>query len=145
MMISPEGLEVANMYLQTGSAETVAYELDIPVDKVTTLLDKAEVRRYIDNVYLDRGYRNRFKLGALLDEIIESKLLEARESEVYSSKDLLEILQFAHKMRMDEAKLQQTAPNNIKQQTNVQINDASGNYGELMKRLLGGPTDGSSD
>ena len=36
---------------------------------------------------------------------------------------------------MDEAKLQQTTTE-IKQQTNVQINDTGGNYGKLMERLL---------
>jgi phage terminase small subunit len=109
----------------------------VPVEKAAALLDKAEVKNYINSVYLDRGYRNRFKLGALVDEIIESKLEECRESEVYTSKDLLAVITLAHKMRMEEIAAQQKAQNHsIANQTNVQIN--GGNYGKLMDKLLGG-------
>ena len=135
--IKPENLEVANCYLSTGSADAVAYEMDITPEQVNAILDKAEVRRYIDAVYLDRGYRNRFKLGALVDEIIESKLEECRESEVYTNKDLLDVITLAHKMRMEEIAAQNKAIHN---QTNVQINEApfgGGNYGALMEKLIG--------
>lgn len=140
LIISPEGLELANAYLEFGSIKEASAALHISLDKASQMLEKAEVKRYLDNVYLDLGYRNRNKLGALLDEIIDSKLEEARESEVYSSKDLLDIIKVAHKMRMDEieaaAKHDTT---NIKQQTNVQINESpfgQGNYGKLMEKLL---------
>jgi molybdenum-dependent DNA-binding transcriptional regulator ModE len=137
LKISPEGLELANAYLSLGSIDAAAYEMGVPVEKAAALLDKAEVKNYINSVYMDRGYRNRFKLGALIDEIIESKLEEARESEVYSSKDLLDVITLAHKMRMDEIAAQQKAQNHsIANQTNVQIN--GGNYGKLMDKLLGG-------
>jgi len=61
-----------------------------------------------------------------------------------SNKDIAELLQLAHKMRVDEMKIQTDASkaeqSSIKHQTNVQINDNStfgeGNYGELMKKLL---------
>ena len=50
----------------------------------------------------------------------------------------------AHKMRMDEIKAQadlaKAESGNIKNQTNVQINEAvpfgQGNYGKLMEKLL---------
>ena len=50
----------------------------------------------------------------------------------------------AHKMRMDEIKaqadLEKAKAQNVKNQTNVQINGevpfGQGNYGELMKKLL---------
>jgi phage terminase small subunit len=137
LKISPEGLELANAYLSLGSIDAAAYEMGVPVEKAAALLDKAEVKNYINSVYLDRGYRNRFKLGALVDEIIESKLEECRESEVYTSKDLLAVITLAHKMRMEEIAAQQKAQNHsIANQTNVQIN--GGNYGKLMDKLLGG-------
>jgi hypothetical protein len=53
----------------------------------------------------------------------------------------------AHKMRMDEIKAQaellKAETTNIRNQTNVQINDAAlpfgqGNYGKLMEKLLNG-------
>lgn len=139
--ISPEGLEVANQYLQFGNIEDVSETLKVPQDQVVELLAKREVKQYLDTVYLDMGYRNRDKLGALMDTIIESKLEEAEESKIYTSKDLIEILQIAHKMRMDEIKAMSEANKNatIRNQTNVQINDSGfgeGNYGQLMEKLL---------
>jgi len=97
-------------------------------------------------VYLDSGYRNKNNIASLLDEMIQSKLEEAQESGVYSSKDLADLLQMAHKMRMDEIKaqadLEKAEGSNIKNQTNVQINEGipfgQGNYGKLMDKLLNG-------
>lgn len=144
--ISPEGLEIANMYLQFGNIRGVCQYLSISEDKVVEVLNKREVKKYIDTVYLDMGYRNKNNIASVLDEIIASKLEEARESGVYSNKDLAELLQMAHKMRMDEVKAQNDAEKtstSIRNQTNVQINDASipfgqGNYGKLMEKLLHG-------
>ena len=86
-------------------------------------------------------------IGSLLDEMIQSKLDEAQESGVYSSKDLADLLQMAHRMRMDEikaqAELDKASSSNIRSQTNVQINEGipfgQGNYGKLMDKLLNGP------
>lgn len=140
LAITPEGLEIANKYLEKSSISETAADLCIDETTVSEWLNKVEVKRYIDSIYLDLGYRNRFKLGNLLDTIIESKLEEAEESEMYSDKDLVDILHLAHKMRMDEIKAQQTS---IANQTNIQINSensnifGSGNYGALMQKLIG--------
>lgn len=143
--ISPEGLEVANSYLQFGNIRAVCDYLSVPEDRVVETLNKREVKKYIDSIYLDMGYRNRNNIASLLDEMIASKLVEARESGVYSNKDLADLLQMAHKMRMDELKAQtesEKAENgSIRNQTNVQINNeglpfGSGNYGKLMEKLL---------
>lgn len=144
--ISPEGLEVANYYLQFGNIRAVCDYMDIPENKVVSLLNTREVKKYIDTVYLDLGYRNRSNIASVLDEMIASKLQEAQESGVYSNKDLADLLQMAHKMRMDEIKaqadLEKAQSTNIKSQTNVQINEAlpfgQGNYGKLMEKLLDG-------
>ena len=144
--ISPEGLEVANSYLQFGNIRGVCDHLQVAESKVVDILNKREVKKYIDTVYLDMGYRNKNNIGTVLDEMIASKLEEAQESGIYSSKDLADLLQMAHKMRMDEIKAQadlaKTESNNIKNQTNVQINEAvpfgQGNYGKLMEKLLNG-------
>ena len=95
-------------------------------------------------MFLDTGYRNRFKLGAALDDLIERKLEEAEESEMYSNKDLADLIQMAHKMRMDElkaqAEMEKAKASQIKTQNNVLVNAdvpfGQGNYGELMKKLL---------
>ena len=145
--ISPEGMEVANSYLTLGNIKGVCEYLCVPESKVVDILNRREGKKYIDTVYLDTGYRNKNNIGSLLDEMIESKLEEAQESGVYSSKDLADLLQMAHKMRMDEIKAQadieKASASNIKNQTNVQINEGvpfgQGNYGKLMDKLLNGP------
>ena len=142
--ISPEGLEVANSYLTFGNIRAVVEQLGVAENKVVELLNKREVKKYIDTVYLDMGYRNKNNIATLLDEMIESKLEEAKESGVYSNKDLADLLQMAHKMRMDEikaqAELEKAQATNVKSQTNVQINEGlpfgQGNYGKLMDKLL---------
>ena len=142
--ISPEGLEVANSYLTFGNIRAVVEQLGVQENKVVELLNNREVKKYIDTVYLDMGYRNKNNIAGLLDEMIESKLEEAKESGVYSNKDLADLLQMAHKMRMDEikaqAELEKAQATNVKSQTNVQINEGlpfgQGNYGKLMDKLL---------
>ena len=142
--ISPEGLEVANSYLQFGNIRAVVETLGVPEYTVAEILNKREVKKYIDTVYLDSGYRNRSNIAGVLDEMIESKLGEAQETGIYSSKDLADLLQMAHKMRMDEIKAQaesdKASATAIRSQTNVQINEGvpfgQGNYGKLMDKLL---------
>ena len=142
--ISPEGLEVANSYLQFGNIRGVCDHLQVAESKVVDILNKREVKKYIDTVYLDMGYRNKNNIGTVLDEMIASKLEEAQETGVYSSKDLADLLQMAHKMRMDEikaqAELQKAEASNVRSQTNIQVNEGvpfgQGNYGKLMEKLL---------
>ena len=144
--ISPEGLEIANSYLQFGNIRAVCEHLQVPENSVVEALNKREVKKYIDTVYLDMGFRNKNNIATALDEIIASKLEEAQESGMYSNKDLADLLQMAHKMRMDEIKAQtdaEKATTSIRTQNNVQINDGSlpfgqGNYGKLMDKLLNG-------
>ena len=128
--LTPEALDIANAYLQYGSAQDTAEQLGIPEYQVVQLLERKDVKDYITGVYLDRGYRNRHKLAGVLDQMIDSKLEEALESGIYTSKDLLELLQFAHKMRMDEIKNDNTGPT-----VNI-ANFGQGNYGQLMEKLL---------
>jgi len=145
--ISPEGLEIANSYLQFGNIRGVCQHLQVSENKVVEALNKREVKKYIDTVYLDMGFRNKNNIACALDEMIQSKLEEAQETGMYSNKDLADLLQMAHRMRMDEIKAQAEAEKvsttNIRNQTNVQINDGSlpfgqGNYGKLMDKLLNG-------
>ena len=78
-----------------------------------------------------------------MDQMIASKLEEAEETGIYSKKDLADLMQMAHKMRMEELKAQadlEKVSTSIKNQTNVQINESvpfgQGNYGKLMEKLL---------
>ena len=142
--MSPEGLTIANTYLEVGNVPGVCARLKMDTAKVSEILNKREIKAYIDQVYLDTGYRNRFKLANALDDLIEQKLEEAEESQIYTNKDLAELYIMAHKMRVDEMKamteLEKAKASNIKNQTNVQINAdlpfGQGNYGKLMEKLL---------
>lgn len=134
--ITPEGFDIANGFLKYGTVEDTAEQLQIPRHEVVRILQTPEVKRYLDGIYLDQGYRNRDKLGKLLDEMIEAKLVEARETGEYTKKDLLELMQMAHKMRMDEIKaLKEAGPGVAVQVNNNQFGDTS--YGRLMERLIG--------
>ena len=74
--MSPEGLEIANAYLEYGNIQETATALAVDENTISEWLGKREVKAYIDSVYLDTGYRNRFKIGNILDEVIEQKLKE---------------------------------------------------------------------
>ena len=78
--ISPEGLEIANAYLELGNIPAVCARLSIDEAKASEYLAKREVRAYVDQVYLDTGYRNRFKLAETLDTLIDAKLAEAEKN-----------------------------------------------------------------
>lgn len=142
--ISPEGYEIAQIYLKTQSIETTAKELKLSPLQVQQYLEKPEVKNFVNDIYLNSGYRNRFKIAELMDQIIEKKLQELEEAEIGSSKDILEILTLAHKMRMDEisaqAKLEAAKAQSVKQQTNIQINGTAPygdqNYAKLLDKLL---------
>lgn len=131
--ISPEGFDIANAYLEFGTVEEVAQQLQLPQHEVAATLRRKDVKDYLDGIYLDMGYRNRDKIGKLLDKMIDAKIEEAEESGVYTSKDLYELISLAHKIRMDELKLQkEQGPAQVTQIANF----GEGNYGRLMEKLL---------
>lgn len=143
--ISPEALEVANAYLQLNDARAVAQELDLDPEIVTNLLAKREVKTYIDSVFFDSGYNNRFLMRRAMDALIKQKFSELEESQTGSAKDIAELLQMSHKMSMDLmdreiqlAKAQQaTGP---QKQVNVQINEGldGSKYSQLVQKLISG-------
>lgn len=142
--MSPEGLEIANSYLEHGSIPAVASKLRVSQNEVTEALNKREIKQYLDTVFLDTGYRNRFKLSETLDMLIEKKLEESEETQIYTNKDMADLIQLAHKMRMEEIKAQtemeKAKAMTVKTQVNIQDNSGSpfgqGNYGELIKKLM---------
>ena len=82
--MSPEGLEIANSYLEHGSIPAVCADLGVQENEVSEMLNKREIKQYIDTVFLDTGYRNRFKISETLDMLIEKKLEESEETEIYT-------------------------------------------------------------
>ena len=142
--MSPEGLEIANSYLEHGSIPAVCADLGVQENEVSEMLNKREIKQYIDTVFLDTGYRNRFKISETLDMLIEKKLEESEETEIYTNKDMADLLQMAHKMRIEEMKaqteLKKAEAQSVKNQVNIQhyseLPFGQGNYGELIKKLL---------
>jgi hypothetical protein len=140
--ISPEALEVANLYLQTQNLEEVANTLDMPKEIITQILARKEVKAYIDNVFFDLGFNNRFKMRSAMDAIIKKKFQDLEESETGSTLDIAELLALSHKMTMNELtklieyeKLQQSG---VRSQVNVQINDGGSKYDNLIEKLISG-------
>jgi len=143
--ISPEALEVANAYLQLNDARAVAQELDLDPEVVTNLLARREVKTYIDSVFFDSGYNNRFLMRRAMDALIKQKFQELEESKTGSTKDIAELLQMSHKMSMDlldrEIQLEKartaTGP---QKQVNVQINEGldGSKYSQLVQKLITG-------
>jgi len=142
LTIDPEGLEIANCYLQTQSLTKVAEELGVSTELVASQLNRREVKSYIDQVFKDVGFNNRFKMRRAMDMLISKKFQELDEAGVGSSKDIADLLALSHKMTIEqldrEIALEKVRANNIKSQVNVQINDggSGSNYGSLLERLL---------
>jgi len=141
--ISPEALEVSNCYLQCQDINKVAEELDIPVHIVTQILARREVRAYVDNVFFNVGFNNRFKIRRAMDALIAKKFAELDEAGVGSNKDISELLALSHKMSMEQMdkeiqlkKLDAEKGSGPKSQVNVQINENGSNYGSLIERLI---------
>lgn len=141
--ISPENLEVANSYLVNQNIEAVSQSLQISTDSVSKILQRKEVRSYIDNVFMDMGFNNRFKMRRAMDAILAQKFQELEEAGIGSGKDIADLLALSHKMSMDildrEIKLEEAKAKNIKSQVNVQVNEFGGDgtkYGSLLERLL---------
>lgn len=143
--ISPEALEVANCYLQNQDIDKVCEELDTSRELVTQVLAKKEVKAYIDHVFFNLGFNNRFKMRSAMDAILKKKFQELHESDMGSTKDIADLLALSHKMTMDEMsrqiELEKLRQTNIKNQVNVQINDGGGSkYDTLMRQLMTGIT-----
>ena len=143
--ISPEALEIANCYLQLQDARKVAHELDVDPQTVTSTLARREVRGYIDQVFFDTGYNNKFLMRRAMDALIKQKFEELSEAGVGSGKDIADLLHLSHKMSMDlldrEIQLEKIKQGNTgpQKQVNVQINEGDGSkYGQLIHKLISG-------
>lgn len=138
--ICPEGLEVATAYLEEGQdSMAVANKLNLPIEEVDRLLNKREVKVFIDRIFNESGFRNRHRMGELMDTIIAKKLEEMEDSGLGSGKDIVEIMTLAHKMKMDqiamEIKLMEAKNKTPSVQINTQINGGD-KYNELLEKIL---------
>jgi len=144
VQLQPEQLTIANSYLQCGSVEKTAAELDLPTDIVAQTLQLAHVRAYTTQLFMETGFANRHVIRRAMDAVIRQKLQELEDSQTGSNKDIADLLQLSHKMSMDLldrelqlAKLQQQVSDaQIRNQTNIQINGTDTQYAKLIQQLL---------
>lgn len=136
--LSPEALEFTQKYLETLDLDATAKYMQISRDQAAKFLRKKEVKKFIDSVFLEQGYMNRFKLVNLLETVIKSKLDEAEESGIYTNKDLIDVLKLMHEIRKDEIKLLelQNGTGTPGKQTNVQVNNYGDNLSNLISSLM---------
>lgn len=144
--INPEDLLVANAYLQNPNISAVCEEMEIPRELVTKILSRREVKTYIDQIFMNQGFNNRFKMADIMDTIIKKKLQELDEAEMGSTKDIAELLQIKHKMMTEhmahELALEKIRAGSVKNQMNIQVNEGVGGnkYNSLIERLMNGDT-----
>lgn len=137
-VISPEGMEIAHVYLTNKhDVQATADAMGLPLEQVFKILEKKETQRYIDRIFNESGFRNRDKLGSVWDEIIAAKLEEMDDTGMGSSKDIVEILEKAHKFAMDQMKMQIEL---IKAQQGagpaIQVNNnTQNNYNTLLDKI----------
>jgi hypothetical protein len=125
--LDPSILIVANEYLSGEAIDAIAKNHALTMDQVTAIIERKDVRSYVDSVYLSQGYLNRVKRLALINRVVDKKLEEAIESDVYSKKDLLDWMKLLNDMETAARPKRDVG-------VAVQINN---NYDSLMKDLLG--------
>ena len=124
--LDPILLSIANEFLGGNSITEIAEKFEISSDRVTQIVEKKEVKSYIDNVYLTQGYLNRIKRINIINNVIEQKLTEAVETGQYSKKDLLDWLKHFHEVETS------VRPKDKGPTVAVQVN----NYDSLMREVL---------
>ena len=124
--LDPVVLALANDYLSGKGVVEIADEYGISEDRVTAVIEKKEVKNYIDSVFATQGYLNRIKRINLINQVIDQKIQEAVETGIYSKKDLLDWMKHLQEVEKDlKPKTQGPA-------VAVQIN----NYDKLMRDLM---------
>lgn len=141
--ISPEALEVANAFLGCQDMQQVSSDLGIPLEIVSEMMSRREVKAYIDHVFIEAGFNNRFKIREIMDVIIKKKMQELDEADIGSTKDIADLLALSHKMTMEHLDKQiqleklRSGSNAPKTQVNIQENNyGDSKYGSLLQKLL---------
>jgi len=130
--LSPEMLEFTDTYLTTLDLDETCRTLEIPTEIGQAFLRKKEVKRFIDNVYMETGYYNKLKIQNVLNNIVSEKLEEAAETGISTKYDLLDVIKMIQSIKESDHKMQNTNPNNV---TNVQNNNYGSNLGNLLDKI----------
>ncbi len=105
-LMSPEGMDVIEAYLQCGSdVPAAARSIGMSEIAFRDIMNRSEVKNYLNDIFMESGFRNRDRLFGVLDEVIKRKLEELEETGMGSDQDIMDILWKAHKMKMEEMKM----------------------------------------
>ena len=126
--LDPVLLAISNDYLDGRDLDKISEEYGVTQDRVAAVLEKDDVKKYIDNVYVTQGYLNRVRRMKLVNQVIEQKVQDALESGVWSKRDLLDWMKHLNDLE-ETAKPKKQSP-----QVAIQVN----NYDKLMKDLFNG-------
>lgn len=148
-LMSPEGMDVIEAYLQCGGdVPSAARSLGMSEIAFRDIMNRSEVKNYLNDIFMESGFRNRDRLFGVLDEVIKRKLEELEETGMGSDQDIMDILWKAHKMKMEEMKMMvelekvKAAARTPANQTNIQNNIIAGagdqNYMDLITSLATG-------
>ncbi|WMU95407.1 hypothetical protein [Salmonella phage PH204] len=148
-LMSPEEMDVIEAYLQCGSdVPSAARSLGMSEIAFRDIMNRSEVKNYLNDIFMESGFRNRDRLFGVLDEVIKRKLEELEETGMGSDQDIMDILWKAHKMKMEEMKMMvelekvKAAARTPANQTNIQNNIIAGagdqNYMDLITSLATG-------
>lgn len=125
--LDPIILAIANDNLSGSGIPEIAEKYNISNDLVVQVLEKKEVKNYVDTVLLNHGYLHRAKRLKLIQNVIEQKVKEAVETGMYSKKDLLDWLKHLNEIE------QGIKPKQIAPSVAIQVNN---NYDNLMRDLM---------
>jgi hypothetical protein len=88
--MDPLFLAAANLYLQEKSVAEIGVELGLREDRVSQILSKEDVQKYIQNCILTQGFLNPLKSLKIIEGVIESLIQKGLESGNMTDKDLLD-------------------------------------------------------
>lgn len=125
--LDPVILGVANSHLEGQNLQEISEYYNIPVDLISQILDKKEVKSYVDNVFLNQGYMSRLKRIDLINKVVNAKMQEALETDIFTKKDLLDWMKLLNDMEKEVRPKERSGP-----AVAVQINT----YENLMKDLM---------
>lgn len=144
--MQPEAMEVVEAYLRNDrDVNRAAEDLNTTPTVISDLINRREVRSYLDHLFMESGYRNREKFFDILDNVLEAKMEELDEAQMSSSMDIMDIMKIYHSMKIKELELsiklqelqQGGKGQNAKTINNLQINNSSG-YDNLLSRIISG-------
>ena len=142
--ISPEGMLAIEAYLEAGSnVSQAAVALGMEESKFREIMRRSEVKMYLNDIFMESGFRNRDKFFGIMDTVLNLKMEELEETGMGSDMDIMDILKLMHKMKMDEVKMlieyekvkAGRAPVH-QNNTLVNVNGGSDNYQDLMSKIF---------